>query len=46
VPGVQSILKQFPKVSQKLGDYVDTSLLDAIKKQGFFTAMQQKYGLK
>jgi NitT/TauT family transport system substrate-binding protein len=44
--GVQNILKQFPKVSQKIGEYVDTSLLDAIKKQGFFAAMQQKYGLK
>jgi ABC-type nitrate/sulfonate/bicarbonate transport system substrate-binding protein len=45
-PGVQNILKQFPKVSQKAGDYVDTSLLDALKTEGFFTAMQQKYGVK
>ena len=44
--GAQNILKQFPKVSQKIGDYVDTSLLDALKGQGFFTAMQQTYGLK
>jgi len=44
--GVQNILKQFPSASQKAGDYVDTSLLDALKSQGFFAAMQQKYGLK
>jgi ABC-type nitrate/sulfonate/bicarbonate transport system substrate-binding protein len=44
--GVQNVLKQFPNVSQKIGDYVDTSLLDALKNESFFTAMQQKYGLK
>jgi hypothetical protein len=44
--GASNILKLFPNVSQKVGDYVDTSLLDALKKEGFFTAMQQKYGLK
>jgi ABC-type nitrate/sulfonate/bicarbonate transport system substrate-binding protein len=43
--GAQNILKQFPKVSQNVGDYVDTSLLDALKSQGFFTEMQQKYGM-
>ena len=46
VAGASNILKQFPNVSQKVGDYLDTSLLDALKKDGFFTAMQQKYGLK
>jgi NitT/TauT family transport system substrate-binding protein len=44
--GAVNILKQFPNVSQKIGDYLDTSLLDALKKDGFFSAMQQKYGLK
>jgi ABC-type nitrate/sulfonate/bicarbonate transport system substrate-binding protein len=44
--GATNILKQFPNVSQKIGDYLDGSLLDALKKGGFFTAMQQKYGLK
>ncbi|HTV35696.1 MAG TPA: ABC transporter substrate-binding protein [Xanthobacteraceae bacterium] len=44
--GAQNILKQFPKASQKIGDYIDTSLLDALKSQGFFAAMQQTYGLK
>lgn len=43
IPGAQNILKQFPKVSQKVGDYMDTSLLDALKKDGFFAAMEQKY---
>ncbi len=43
VPGAQNILKQFPDASQKIGDYIDTSLLDALKKDGFFAAMEQKY---
>jgi ABC-type nitrate/sulfonate/bicarbonate transport system substrate-binding protein len=43
--GAQNVLKQFPKASQKVGDYVDTSLLDALKNEGFFEAMQKKYGL-
>jgi ABC-type nitrate/sulfonate/bicarbonate transport system substrate-binding protein len=46
VAGAQNVLKQFPKASQKVSDYVDTSLLDALKAQGFFAAMQQKYGPK
>ena len=44
--GAENILKQFPDGSQKVGDYVDTSLLDGLKKDGFFAAMQQKYELK
>jgi ABC-type nitrate/sulfonate/bicarbonate transport system substrate-binding protein len=44
--GAQNILKQFPNADQKISDYVDTSLLDALESQGFFTAMAQKYGLK
>ena len=39
----QNILKLFPDASQKVGDYVDMSLLDALKNDGFFTAMEQKY---
>lgn len=42
----QNVLKQFPQASQKPGDYLDNSLLDALKSEGFFAAMQQKYGLK
>jgi NitT/TauT family transport system substrate-binding protein len=41
-----NVLKQFPNVSQKVGDYVDTSLIEALKKDGFFAAMQEKYGSK
>jgi ABC-type nitrate/sulfonate/bicarbonate transport system substrate-binding protein len=43
VPGAQNILKMFPNVSQKVGDYIDGSLLDALKADGFFAAMEQKY---
>ena len=43
LPGAANILKQFPDVSQKVGDYMDTSLLEALKTEGFFTAMAQKY---
>jgi ABC-type nitrate/sulfonate/bicarbonate transport system substrate-binding protein len=43
LPGVQNILKVFPNASQNIGDYVDTSLLDALKSQGFFAAMEAKY---
>ena len=43
--GAQNILKQFPKANQSVGNYVDTSLLDALKGQGFFAEMQQRYGI-
>jgi ABC-type nitrate/sulfonate/bicarbonate transport system substrate-binding protein len=43
VPGAQNILKMFPNVSQKVGDYIDDSLLDALKADGFLAAMEQKY---
>lgn len=42
----QNILKLFPEASQKVGDYVDMSLLDGLKSDGFFAAMEQKYDLK
>ncbi len=42
-PGAESILAQFPGGSQRLEDYVDASLLAALKAEGYFTAMQQKY---
>ena len=45
VPGAENILKQFPDADQKVGDYLDTSLLDALKNEGFFAAMEQKYNL-
>src|ERR1700684_830981 len=43
VEGAQNILKLFPNVSQKVGDYIDVSLLDGLKNDGFFAAMAQKY---
>ena len=46
VEGAQNILKLFPNVSQKVGDYIDGSLLDALKNDGFFAAMAKKYGLQ
>jgi NitT/TauT family transport system substrate-binding protein len=46
VPGAVNILKLFPAADQKVGDYLDTSLLDALKNEGFFAAMEQKYNLK
>jgi NitT/TauT family transport system substrate-binding protein len=42
-PGAENILAQFPGGSQKLADYVDASLLAALKAEGYFAAMQQKY---
>jgi hypothetical protein len=43
--GSENIIAEFPtNGSEKIDDYVDTSLLDDLKKNGFFTAMQQKYG--
>jgi ABC-type nitrate/sulfonate/bicarbonate transport system substrate-binding protein len=44
VPAAQNILKLFPDADQKVGDYVDTSLLDGLKNDGFLAAMAQKYG--
>lgn len=46
VEGARNILKLFPSASQKVGDYVDLSLLDALKNDGFFAAMEKKYGLE
>jgi ABC-type nitrate/sulfonate/bicarbonate transport system substrate-binding protein len=44
VQSVQNVLKLFPGDSQNVGDYVDTSLVDALKNDGFFAAMAAKYG--
>jgi NitT/TauT family transport system substrate-binding protein len=43
IAGAQKVLKLFADVSQNVGDYVDLSLLDAFKDQGFFAAMETKY---
>jgi ABC-type nitrate/sulfonate/bicarbonate transport system substrate-binding protein len=41
--GAENILAQFPGGSRKVEDYVDTGLLEALKREGYFTAMQRKY---
>ncbi len=43
LPGAANILAQFPGGSQKVTDYVDTSLLDALREEGFFSTMERKY---
>jgi hypothetical protein len=42
--GARNILKQFPNVSQNVDDFVDMGLLDALKNEGVFAALEQKYG--
>jgi len=44
IKGAENILAQLPGGSNKLADYIDTSLLDEIKKEGFIDQMQKKYG--
>jgi ABC-type nitrate/sulfonate/bicarbonate transport system substrate-binding protein len=40
-----NILAQFPAGgSTNVADYVDTRILDDLKRQGFFAALEQKYG--
>jgi NitT/TauT family transport system substrate-binding protein len=41
--GAENILAQFPGGSQKAEDYIDLSLIDALRAEGYFTAMAQKY---
>lgn len=41
----KNILAQFPDVSQKVEDYVDSGILDSLRKDGAFTALSQKYKL-
>jgi NitT/TauT family transport system substrate-binding protein len=41
--GAENILAQFPGGSSKLEDYMDTSLLDELKAEGFVAKLQQKY---
>jgi NitT/TauT family transport system substrate-binding protein len=41
--GAENILAQFPGGSQKPEDYVDSSLIDALRTEGYFTTMAQKY---
>jgi len=44
-PGAQNVIDQFPALkSRNVDDYIDASLLDGLKKEGFFAAMERKYG--
>ena len=38
-----SILKQFPDASRNQADYIDTSILDGLRRDGVFAGLQQKY---
>jgi ABC-type nitrate/sulfonate/bicarbonate transport system substrate-binding protein len=43
--GAENIIAQFPEgVSQNLGDYIDTGILDELKGEGFFASLERKYG--
>lgn len=42
--GADNILAQFPGGSTRIEDYIDTTLLDELNKEGFFAQMQQRYG--
>jgi ABC-type nitrate/sulfonate/bicarbonate transport system substrate-binding protein len=42
--GAKNILALFPGGSASVEDYVDTSILDELKQDGFFQEMQKKYG--
>jgi NitT/TauT family transport system substrate-binding protein len=43
VRGAENILAQLSGGSGQVTDYVDTSLLDALRNEGFFAAMARKY---
>jgi NitT/TauT family transport system substrate-binding protein len=43
--GAENILAHFPKeVSRNLDDYIDASVLEALRKEGLFAALETKYG--
>jgi NitT/TauT family transport system substrate-binding protein len=44
--GAENILAQFPGGSGRTDDYIDSSILDDLRKAGFFAQMRQKYGKK
>ena len=39
----ENILAQFPDASRNLADYIDTSILDGLKRDGVFAALAEKY---
>jgi NitT/TauT family transport system substrate-binding protein len=44
--GAENILAQFPGGSSRVEDYVDTTILDGLRAEGFFDEMQRKYAVK
>jgi ABC-type nitrate/sulfonate/bicarbonate transport system substrate-binding protein len=43
--GAENILTHFPaEVSRNLDDYIDLSVLTVLQKEGFFAALEKKYG--
>jgi hypothetical protein len=43
--GAKNILAHFPKdVSRNLDDYIDTSILEGLRKDGLFAALEKQYG--
>lgn len=40
----ENVLAQFPGGSTRMEDYVDASLIGELRQEGFFTAMERKYG--
>jgi ABC-type nitrate/sulfonate/bicarbonate transport system substrate-binding protein len=42
--GAENIIAQFPEgVSRNLDDYIDTGILDELKREGFFASLERKY---
>jgi len=41
--GAENILAQFPGGSSRIEDYIDVSLLEEIKREGFIAEMERKY---
>jgi len=41
----ENVLAQFPGGSNRIEDYVETSLIEELKREGFFAATAHKYGM-
>jgi NitT/TauT family transport system substrate-binding protein len=41
----ENVLARFPGASRDLADYIDTSTLDALKRDGVFVELARKYGI-
>ena len=46
-PGAENVIAELPaQGSTRLEDYIDTTILDELKAEGFFTALRQKYAIR